>query len=90
MSSTLLVARSARRAARTVLGPVLPTAFGQARHRGLAAQYRVSELIEHDGRVLLVWWPVQHHFGDLLLPWLFEKVTGKKVVRGTPDQVNYV
>lgn len=89
VSLAQITSKSARRAVRTVVGPVVPS-LGQKRHASLAAEYRVTNLVERDGAVPLVWWPVTPNFGDLLSPWLFEKITGKPVVRGTPDQVNYV
>src|SRR5690606_11662104 len=90
LSALRLAASTARRAARTVLSPVLPKPVGLEPYRDLAAEYRVHDLVERDGQVPLVWWPNQPNFGDLLSPWLFEKMTGKPVVRARRDEVAYV
>lgn len=73
-----------------MLSPVLPKPVGLEPYRDLAAEYRVHDLVERDGQVPLVWWPNQPNFGDLLSPWLFEKMTGKPVVRARRDEVAYV
>src|SRR5690554_6458781 len=68
-----------------------PAQAGRPRaYRDLSAEYRVHDLVERDGQVPLVWWPNQPNFGDLLSPWLFEKMTGKPVVHARRDEVAYV
>ncbi len=38
-----------------------------------------SLILDSEGFIPLVFWPVTPNFGDLLSPWLFEKMTGKPV-----------
>ena len=85
-----LVSRSARRAARTILGRWMPDRFGPGRYRSIADEYRVSDLVVEDGKVPLVWWPVAPNFGDLLSPWLIEKMTGIPAGKPRPGGPSYV
>lgn len=85
-----IVSRSARRAGRTVLGRLFPDRFGPRRYQSIVEEYRVSGLIEEDGSVPLVWWPVAPNFGDLLSPWLIEKMTGLPAARPTTGGPSYV
>lgn len=85
-----LITRSARRAARTVLSRRFPERFGAGRYRSIVEEYRVADLHLHDGAVPLVWWPVAPNFGDLLSPWLIEKMTGRPVTKPVDGEPSYV
>lgn len=43
--------------------------------------YKVKQklVLNEAGNLPLIYWPVTPNFGDLLSPWMFEKITGKKV-----------
>ena len=40
---------------------------------------RAQIILDHDGKLPLIYWPVAPNFGDLLSPWLFNKITGLPV-----------
>lgn len=86
--------RSAReraaREARTRLGRRYPERFGMRRFRHLLDDYEVASLIEVDGKVPLNYFTYTPNFGDLISPWLVERMTGKKVVVADRKQPHYV
>jgi pyruvyltransferase len=94
---------SIRPALRGFVGPHLRRAYRTSRERQLAArrqrpaglrrlvaEYEVSDLIEVDGRVPVLWWTHADNFGDVLSPWLIAKMTGREVVAADPDEPHYV
>lgn len=86
--------RSARkrlsREARTLLGRRAPDRFGMRRFRHLLDDYEVGNLIEVDGKVPLNYFTYRPNFGDLLSPWLVEKMTGREVVVADRKKPHYV
>lgn len=48
-------------------------------------------LLNSAGEVPAYWWHEAPNFGDLITPWLIEKITGRKaVMRTSPDEPHYV
>jgi len=47
-------------------------------------------VIEVDGKIPMRWWDNEKNFGDLLGPWLAEKMTGKPVVWANKDEPHYL
>jgi pyruvyltransferase len=90
-SSGLVRSGPARRLAKALVGRQLAARRQRPeRLRRIVDDYRVSNLIETDGRVPLVWWRRADNFGDLLSPWLISKMTGRDVVYGDPAQPHYL
>ena len=58
--------------------------------RRIVAEYQVADLLEVDGRVPVRWWQHADNFGDLLSPWLIEKMTGREVVAAGRRQPHYL
>ncbi|MEL7976917.1 polysaccharide pyruvyl transferase family protein [Isoptericola sp. F-RaC21] len=86
--------RSARdglaREAKTRLGRRFPDRFGMRRFRHLLDDYEVASLIEVDGKIPLNYFTYRPNFGDLLSPWLVEKMTGREVVVADRKKPHYV
>ncbi|GAA2240645.1 hypothetical protein GCM10010401_11620 [Rarobacter faecitabidus] len=58
---------------------------------GLLSKYRVANLItDSAGRVPVRWWDVADNFGDLLSPWLIEKLSGRETVFADRKKPHYV
>lgn len=51
------------------------------------------DLVLIEGAIPLTWWTVTKNFGDLLSPYLFEKLTGKPVnlvQLGSPGDLEFI
>lgn len=80
-----------KRQAKMHLGEAFPYRFGPARHQGLVNRYRVTEdLLLKDGKVPMRWWTYAPNFGDLLSPWLVEKMTGIQPILVEKGEPSYV
>jgi pyruvyltransferase len=86
--------RSARsrlaQVAKSRLGRRFPDVFGVRRFRHLLDDYEVADLIEADGKVPLNYFTYCPNFGDLLSPWLVERMTGREVVVADRSKPHYV
>ncbi|MCK9795022.1 LicD family protein [Isoptericola sp. 4D.3] len=76
--------------AKTRLGRRIPDTFGMRRFRHLLDDYEVAKLIEVDGKIPLNYFTYRPNFGDLLSPWLVEKMTGREVVVADRKKPHYV
>jgi hypothetical protein len=76
--------------AKTRLGRRLPDRFGMRRFRHLLDDYEVASLLEVDGKVPVNYFTYRPNFGDLLSPWLVEKMTGREVVVADRKKPHYV
>ncbi|MFC8598557.1 polysaccharide pyruvyl transferase family protein [Isoptericola sp. NPDC057191] len=76
--------------AKTRLGRRRPDTFGMRRFRHLLDEYEVAPLIEADGKVPVNYFTYRPNFGDLLSPWLVEKMTGREVVVANRKKLHYV
>ena len=47
-------------------------------------------MLEIDGKIPMRWWDNEKNFGDLLGPWLVEKMTGKSVVWAEKNNPHYL
>jgi hypothetical protein len=86
--------RSARnrlaQAAKSRLARRSPDTFGMRRFRHLLDDYQVADLIEVDGKVPLNYFTYTPNFGDLISPWLVEKMTGREVAVADRKAPHYV
>lgn len=91
MKTSKRIAQRAKRAVKTLLGRKLPSMIGPGRHRRIPSEYRVTDLITtEDGDVPLTWFTYKTNFGDLMSPWLLEKMTKRTVVRADTTKPHYV
>lgn len=91
MKTAARVAHRAKRTVKTALGRRLPSVFGPGRYRSIPSEYRITDLLlTEDGEVPLTWFTYKTNFGDLMSPWLLEKMTNRTVVRADTSQPHYV
>lgn len=72
------------------LGRNLPDRSGIQGQRHLLDSYEVAGLIEVDGEVPLNYFTYTENFGDLLSPWLVQKLSGKPVRVADRKKPHYV
>lgn len=76
--------------AKTHLGRRAPDRFGMRRAVGMLDDYEVADVIEVDGKIPLNYFTYRPNFGDLLSPWLVEKMTGKEVAVADRSKPHYL
>lgn len=69
------VSDAAKDVAKSSLGRRYPDLFGARRHQKIAHKYESRNFIQRDGIIPVTWWDNTDNFGDLLSPWLVEKMT---------------
>lgn len=84
------VGYSAKRFLKSTLGRRFPDVFGPKRYQKILDQYEVSSLISRDGVVPVTWWDNTVNFGDLLSPWLIERMTGHKTELADKTSPHYL
>lgn len=72
------------------LGRRFPDTFGPRRHQAIAAKYELSDVIENAGVVPVTWWDNTDNFGDLLSPWLIERMTSLPTELADKSEPHYV
>ncbi|MET0838260.1 MAG: polysaccharide pyruvyl transferase family protein [Marmoricola sp.] len=87
-----LVGPRARQLYRASIGRQVAARRQRPEHlRRIAREYQVADLVvDDDGRVPVRWWTHADNFGDLLSPWLVERMTGRRVVAAGRKQRHYV
>lgn len=85
------VSNSAKRLLKSRLGRRFPDVFGPRRHKKIVDQYKIDSLItDADGAVPVSWWDNTDNFGDLLSPWLIERMTGRPTVFADKSAPHYL
>lgn len=91
MSISERVSSAAKRVAKSKLGRKFPDTFGVRRHQKILDRFEVNEnLLTRDGAVPVFWWTDAPNFGDLISPWLVEKMTGMPAEFADRDSAHYV
>lgn len=91
MSNLAIIKRKARRTVRTLLQRQFPNFAGPGRLKSLPEEYVVKDLILTDsGEVPVTWFTYKVNFGDLMSPWLMEKMTGHRPVLADTSKPHYV
>lgn len=91
MKISTTIGKSAKSAVKTVLGRRFPHRVGPGRYQSIPGEYRVSNLLlTDDGEVPLTWFTYKSNFGDLMSPWLLEKMTGRTIARADTSRPHYV
>lgn len=68
-------AASAKNVAKSLLGRRFPDHFGPRRHQKIADKFAPKSVIRHGDKIPVSWWDNTENFGDLLSPWLIERMT---------------
>lgn len=85
------VATTAKTAVKTRLGRRFPRSIGPGRYQSIPREYRVKNLLlTEEGEVPLTYFTYKTNFGDLMSPWLLEKMTSRKVIRADTTRPHYV
>ncbi len=85
------VETTVKRAVKSALGRRFPHSIGPGRYASIPGEYRIADLLlTDDGEVPLTWFTYKTNFGDLMSPWLLEKMTGRKAVRADTTRPHYV
>lgn len=85
------VATTAKTAVKTRLGRRFPRSIGPGRYQSIRREYRVKNLLlTEEGEVPLTYFTYKTNFGDLMSPWLLEKMTSRKVIRADTTRPHYV
>lgn len=91
MLNTSLVRARVAKFAKSKLGRHFPHTLGPGRYQSLTDEYQVKDLIlDSEGRVPLTWFTYKVNFGDLMSPWLMEKMTGRQPVLANKESPHYV
>ena len=75
---------------KSTLGRRFPDRFGVRRHQKIVHQYEVDNAITRDGSIPVFWWNDAPNFGDLLSPWLIERMTSMPTVFADRESAHYV
>lgn len=85
------LARAAKNSVKAGLGRQLPMTVGPGRFQSIPSEYRIKDLLlTENGEVPLTWFTFKTNFGDLMSPWLLEKMTGRTVARADTSRPHYV
>lgn len=72
------------------LGRRFPDIFGPRRHQAIVEKYELTDVIENAGVVPVTWWDNTDNFGDLLSPWLIERMTSLPTELADKTEPHYV
>lgn len=80
----------AKNLVKATLGRKFPELFGVRRYRRIVDQYEVDNVVTRDGTIPVFWWTDAPNFGDLLSPWLIERMTSMPTEFSDRDSAHYV
>lgn len=80
----------AKNVVKSQLGRKFPDAVGIRRHQKIINRYSVKQKFRDGGTIPVFWWTDAPNFGDLLSPWLIEKITSKPTEFVDVDSPQYV